>query len=76
MPVPINRASAGKGSMVFYVVGLVCAVVGIYLSTITRMNLLTGHTSSPYLGIGIPFAVIGIVVVVITQRTAKRNLTK
>ena len=76
MPVPSNRNSAGQGSVVFYVVGLVCAAVGIYLSTVTRINLLTGHTSSPYLGIGIPLAIVGILVVVIAQRTAKRNLRK
>jgi uncharacterized membrane protein YeaQ/YmgE (transglycosylase-associated protein family) len=76
MPVPSNRNSAGQGSVVFYVVGLVCAAVGVYLSTITRINLFTGHTSSPYLGIGIPLAVVGILVVVIAQRTAKRNLRK
>jgi hypothetical protein len=76
MPVPSNRNSAGQGSVVFYVVGLVCAAVGIYLSTVTRINLLTGHTSSPYLGIGIPLAIVGVLVVVIAQRTAKRNLRK
>jgi hypothetical protein len=62
--------------MVFYVVGVVCAGVGIYLSTVTRLNLVTGQTSSPYLGIGIPLIVVGILVVVIAQQTAKRNLRK
>jgi len=76
MPVPSNRNSAGQGSMAFYVVGLVCAAVGIYLSTIIRINLLTGQTSSPYLGVGIPLVIVGILVVAITQRTAKRNLSK
>jgi surface polysaccharide O-acyltransferase-like enzyme len=76
MPVPSNRNSAGQGSTAFYVVGVVCAAVGIYLSTITRINLLTGHTSSPYLGVGIPLAVVGILVFVGAQRAAKRNLTK
>jgi hypothetical protein len=76
MPVPENRNSAGMGSMVFHLVGAVCVVVGIYVSTITRINLLTGQTSSPYLGVGIPLVLIGIIVVGITQLTAKRNLTK
>ena len=76
MPVPSNRNSVGQGSMVFYVVGVVCAGVGIYLSTVTRLNLVTGQTSSPYLGIGIPLIVVGILVVVIAQQTAKRNLRK
>jgi hypothetical protein len=62
--------------MVFYVVGVVCAGVGIYLSTITRLNLVTGQTSNPYLGVGIPLVVVGILVVVIAQQTAKRNLRK
>jgi len=76
MPVPKDRNSAGKGSVGLYLVGIVCAAVGIYLATVTRINLLTGQTSSPYLGIGIPLAVIGVVVVLVTQRTAKRNLRK
>lgn len=76
MPVPTNRNSAGQGPMVFYVVGVVCAGVGIYLSTITRLNLVTGQTSNPYLGVGIPLVVVGILVVVIAQQTAKRNLRK
>jgi hypothetical protein len=76
MPVPNDRNSAGKGSVGFYLVGVVCAAVGIYLATITRINLLTGQTSSPYIGIGIPLAVIGVIVVLVTQRTAKRNLRK
>jgi hypothetical protein len=53
MPVPKDRNSAGKGSVGLYLVGIVCAAVGIYLATVTRINLLTGQTSSPYLGIGI-----------------------
>ena len=76
MAVPSNRNSAGQGSVVFYVVGLVCAGIGIYLSTITRINLLTGQTSNPDLGIGIPLAIVGVLVVIIAQRTAKRNLRK
>jgi hypothetical protein len=71
-----NRNGAGQGSMVFYATGTVCAAIGIYLSTITRINLLTGHTSIPYLGVGIPLVVVGILIVVIAQQTAKRNLRK
>jgi uncharacterized membrane protein YeaQ/YmgE (transglycosylase-associated protein family) len=69
MSVPSNRNSPGQGSVVFYVVGLVCAAVGIYLCTITRINLFTGQTSSPYLGVGIPLAIVGVLVVVIAKRT-------
>jgi hypothetical protein len=76
MPVSSNRNSAGQGSMAFYIVGLVCAAVGIYVSTITRINLLTGQTSSPYLGVGIPLVIGGILVVAVAQRSAKRNLSK
>jgi hypothetical protein len=76
MMVPDNRNSAGKGNMVFYVIGALCAAVGIYLATITRINLLTGQTSSPYLAVGIPLALIGIAVVVVAQRADKNNLTK
>jgi hypothetical protein len=76
MPVPSNRNSVGQGTMVFYVIGLVCAGVGIYLSTITRLNLVTGQTANPYLGAGIPLVVVGVLVVVIAQQTAKRNLRK
>src|SRR5665647_2293487 len=72
MPVPRNRNSAGKGSMGFNLVGAVCVVTGIQLSRITRINLLTGHTSSPYIAVGIPLAVVGIIVVVVTQWTAKK----
>jgi lipopolysaccharide export LptBFGC system permease protein LptF len=76
MPVPSSRNSAGRGSVGVYGVGVVCFVVGVYLSTITRINLLTGHTSSPYLGIGIPLAAIGFIAVVVTQRVAKQKLRK
>ncbi len=76
MAVTSNRNGVGQGSMVFYVVGMVCAATGIYLSTITRINLLTGQTSIPYLGVGIPLVAVGILIVVIAQRTAKRSLRK
>lgn len=74
--VATNRNSAGPGSMAFYLVGLVSFAVGIYLSTITQINLLTGQTSFPYLGVGIPLVVAGIVVVGLARRTAKRNLSR
>jgi hypothetical protein len=76
MPAPSSRNSAGRGSVGVYMVGVVCFVVGVYLSTITRINLLTGHTSSPYVGIGIPLAAIGFIVVVVTKRVAKQKLRK
>jgi len=47
MPVPSSRNSAGKGSMTFYVAGAVCAAIGLYLCTITQINVLTGKTSNP-----------------------------
>jgi Na+-translocating ferredoxin:NAD+ oxidoreductase RnfE subunit len=62
--------------MAFYLVGLVSFAVGIYLSTITQINLLTGQTSFPDLGVGIPLVVAGIVVVGLARRTAKRNLSR
>ena len=62
--------------MGFYLAGVVCLVVGTYLSTIIRINLLTGQTSSPYLGVGIPLAAIGMIAVIVTQRLAKQNLRK
>ena len=76
MPVPSNRNSVGQGSMAFYIAGVVCSAIGIYMSTVTRINVLTGQTSSPYLGVGIPLVIVGILVVVVAQRTAKRNLSK
>lgn len=76
MAIPAGRNSAGKGSVGLYVVGIICAAIGIYLATTTRINLLTGQTSSPYLGVGIPLVVVGIAVVLVAQRTAKRNLSK
>ena len=76
MSVPSNRNSVGRGNIVFYLVGVVCAFAGIYLSTMTRINLVTGHSSMPFLGVGIPLVVVGFIIVVITQRTAKRNLRK
>jgi hypothetical protein len=76
VPIPSNRNSAGQGSIVFYVIGLVCAAVGIFLSTITRINLLSGQTSMPYLRAGIPLIIIGIVAVGMAKQTAKRNLGK
>jgi hypothetical protein len=76
VPAPSNRNSVGQGTVGLYVVGLLCVVVGIYLSTITRLNLVTGQTSNPYVGAGIPLAVGGVVVVIIAQRRAKQNLRK
>jgi len=76
MSIPSSRNGAGKGSVGFYVVGVICAAVGIYLATMTRINLVTGQSSSPYLDVGIVLAAIGIVVVVVAQRTAKQNLRR
>ena len=76
VPVPTNRNSAGSGSIGFYLLGVVSFAVGLYLSTITQINLVTGHTSFPYLGIGIPLVVAGMVVVSVARRTAKRNLSR
>jgi hypothetical protein len=76
MSIPSDRNSAGNWSMGVYCIGVICAGIGIYLSTTTRINLLTGQTSSPYLGIGIPLVVAGVIAVLVTQQTAKRNLRK
>ena len=76
MSVPSNRKSGGKGSIGFYLVGVVCLFVGVYLSTITRINLLTDQTSYPFLGIGLPLATVGIVAVIVTQRATKQSLRK
>jgi hypothetical protein len=74
--VPTNRNSVGRSTMVFYVCGILSFAVGLYLASITQINLLTGSTTNPYLGIGIALAVIGLAIVVVTRRTAKRNLSK
>lgn len=74
MPVPSNRNSVGPSIMALYVLGIACLFIGIYVSTITQINLLTGATSNPYIGVGIPLAVAGLAVVVMTQRVAKRKL--
>jgi lipopolysaccharide export LptBFGC system permease protein LptF len=76
MSAPSNRNSAGKGTVAFYVVGVVCAVLGFHLAMVTRINLVTGQTSSPYLGLGIPLVAGGILAIVIARRTAKRNLNQ
>jgi hypothetical protein len=76
MSIPNNGNRAGNGSVSFYVLGVLCAAVGLYLISITRINLVTGQTSSPYLGLGIPLGLIGIVAIVVTQQTARRNLRK
>jgi len=76
VPVPTNRNSVGSRSVGFYLIGLVSFAVGIYLSTITQINLVTGHTSFPYLGVGIPLVVAGIAVASLARRTAKRNLSR
>jgi hypothetical protein len=68
--------SAGKGSVIFHIAGVVCLFSGIYVAAITRINLVTGQESSPYLAVGISLAAIGILAVAISRRTAKRNLTK
>jgi len=71
-----GRNRIGSQTVTFYLIGLVCAVAGVYLSSITRIDLLTGQTASPYLDIGIPLIVVGILVVVFAQRAAKRSLGK
>jgi hypothetical protein len=63
-------------SVVLYVIGGLCAAVGIYLCTITRIYLYTGQTTSPYLGVGVPLALVGLVMVIVTQRTAKQHMNR
>jgi hypothetical protein len=79
-PAPQDATGASTGtanwSVALYVIGGICAGVGIYLATFTRINLLTGQTSSPYLGAGIPLALIGIAFVVTTRRTATRHMNR
>lgn len=76
MSLPSNRNGAGKPSIAFFLVGAACVAIGGYLSTITQLNLLTGQISNPYLAVGLLLAGTGIVVLVVAQRTAKRNLRK
>jgi hypothetical protein len=71
-----NRNGAGGVNMVMYVLGVVGLVAGVYVSTITRINLFTGQTTSPYLGVGIPLALVGVALIVIARVAAKRNLVR
>ncbi|HZU80348.1 MAG TPA: hypothetical protein VE991_10575 [Acidimicrobiales bacterium] len=76
MSVQTNRNSVGGATMAFYVMGMICLFSGIYASTITRLYIYTGQTTHPYLGVGIPLAIAGLVVVIVAQRIGKRNLSK
>jgi hypothetical protein len=76
MPGPNNRNSVSGATMLFYVAGVLSAFIGIYVSTITQIYIFTGNETHPYLGIGIPLFMAGLVVVAATQRIAKRNLSR
>jgi len=76
MTIPNNRNSAGAANMAFNVLGVICAITGIYLATITRLYLFTGQTTHPYLAVGILLLMVGIVAVSVTQVAAKRRLMK
>lgn len=71
-----NRNSAGGVNVAMYVIGVLAFVAGLYVSTITKINLLTGQTSNPYLGVGIPLAIGGVVVIAFARTAAKRRLAK
>lgn len=62
--------------MVSYAIGVVCTVIGLNLTLTTRINLLTGQTSSPYMGVGIFLAAVGVVTIIVAQRIAKQSLKK
>jgi hypothetical protein len=73
---PSDRNSVGKANMALYVVGGLAFAAGIYLATMTRTYVLTGKTTSPYLGVGIVLAVLGLALSVCAQFAAKKNLRK
>jgi hypothetical protein len=74
MALPANRNAVGASTMASYVLGVVCFVVGIYISTITRIYIYTGQETHPYLKIGLPLVIGGIAVVAWAQAAAKRSL--
>lgn len=73
-----ERNSAGKASMALGVIGVVGLAFGIELCTVERVstNLATGsvNTTFPYLGIGVPLTVVGLVLAAWGVSSAKRNL--
>jgi hypothetical protein len=78
-PIPQDTGNSGptvSWSVVLYAIGGVCTGVGIYLCSITRLYLYTGQTTSPDLGVGIPLALVGLVVVIVTQRTARQHMNR
>jgi hypothetical protein len=62
--------------MITYVVGALCAVIGIYLATITRLYIFTGKTTHPYLAAGIVLAIVGFGALGGAQLVAKGKLSK
>jgi hypothetical protein len=76
MALPANRNRVGTLTMAWYVIGLLCLGIGIYVSAITRLYLYTGQETHPYLNVGVPLAVIGIALVACAQVVAKRSLRK
>ncbi len=71
-----NRNSVGKVNMALYVVGAIALVAGIYLASTTRTYILTGKTTSPYLGVGIVLALLGFAMLSYAKLAAKKNLRK
>ena len=71
-----NRNSVSTATIAMYVLGLLAFVSGLRVSTVTRINLLTGQTSLPYLGIGIPLVIGGVVLIAVTQMIAKQKLSR
>jgi hypothetical protein len=70
------RNSAGKGNMVMYIVGILAFATGLYLATITRINLLTGQSTNPYLPVGIVLIVCGAALALGGHALAKRRLVR
>jgi hypothetical protein len=70
------RNSAGRGNMAMYIVGVLAFGTGVYLATITRINLLTGQSTSPYLPAGIALIICGAVLALGGRALAKRRLVR
>jgi len=70
------RSSAGKTSLSLYFASIICLAACYELSTITRIDLVTAQTSSPYLPLGIVFGLASLVIYFVARVLARQRLKK
>lgn len=67
-----GRGSTWKLNLTLYVVGAILLFIGVRVATEERINLLTGQSSYPHLGVGIVLVVVGLVLALVARFIATK----